>query len=144
MKKIMRCVYLIISLSPIGPQLKSHMIIHIWSVWSETPPINHTNCPSPCNIYDNATNDKALIATIPHLFWWSATAIRKKPVPSRRCSPSIHHLLSFVWWMLHLWGIISVVCNPLPFQFSCSYIIWLLFGKQMQTATAAFKLTTLH
>lgn len=46
----------------------SHMGSNISrSLWSETP-INHTNCPSPCNIYDNAANDTVLIASIPHLF----------------------------------------------------------------------------
>lgn len=36
----------------------------------QNPSINHTNCRSPCNIYDNRRNDTILIASIPHLFWW--------------------------------------------------------------------------
>jgi hypothetical protein len=49
----------------------------IWRILlSTTTPINHANYLSPCNIYDNATNDIVLIAAISHLFWGCDTYIR--------------------------------------------------------------------
>lgn len=92
--------------------LQSHMGSNIRILWSETPSISHINYPSPCNIYDNAANDTALIASIPHLFWWSDTQIRKKPVSSRCCSHSIHHL-SFVCDECYIYGALFQLFVPL-------------------------------
>lgn len=86
---------------------------NILSLWLETPSINHTNYPSPCNIYDNAANDTVLIASIPHLFWWSVTQIRKKPVSSCCCSHSIHHHLSFVCDECYIYGALFQLFVPL-------------------------------
>jgi len=97
-------IWLSFCLSPNSPQLQSLVGTNIQSLWSETP-INHTNYPSPCSIHDNATNDTALIASISHLSWCSGGGW----IPLSR---SIHHPSSFVWWMLHSWGIISAVCTP--------------------------------
>lgn len=100
-------------LSSFSLELQSHVIGNIWrSLWSQTSSINHTNYPSPCNIYDNATNDTALIASIPHLVWWPDTRIRKKPVSSRCCSHYIHHLLSFVCDECYIYGALSHLFVP--------------------------------
>lgn len=114
-----------------GISLQSHIGGNIWSLWSETPSISQTNYPSPCNIYDNAANDTALIASIPHLFWWSDTQIRRKPVSSRCCSRSIHHHLAFVCDECYIYGVL--------FQLSLPLCHWPLFGKLSQAATVVFK-----
>lgn len=120
--------------SPIGLQLQSNMASNIWSLWSETPSINHVNYPSPCNIYDNAANDTALIASIPHLFWWPDTQIRKKPVSSRCSSNSIHHHLSFVCDECYIYGALFQLFVPLCHSSSAAHVKLEFCLVQIQTA----------
>lgn len=123
----------------ISPEPQSFMGSNIW-IWSETPSINHTNCPSPCSIHDNATNDTALIASISHLIWCSDTEIRKRPDSFCSCSNSIHHPSSFcvmdatfkgnylsclypaLQFPVHLfiWNLNLVLVNRLKEQMLCS------------------------
>lgn len=100
-------------------QLQSLMGNNIWrSLLSVTPSINHTNYLSPCNIYDNATKDTALIASIPHLFWCFDTHIRKKPNPPTAVDSVM--FLPCVWLMLHLWWhyccCLSLILHSIPVQ----------------------------
>lgn len=114
------------------PSNSSHMGGNIWSLWSETPSINHTNYPSPCNIYDNAANDTALITSIPHLFWWSDTQIRKKPLPSHCCWCSIHHHLSFLCDECYIYGALFQLFVPLCHSTSAAHVK----SQHIETATA--------
>lgn len=130
-------IWFLYCLSPIGLQLQSHVGINIWSLWSETPSINHTNYPSPCNIYDNAANDTALIASISHLFWWSDTQIRKKPVSSRRCSHSIHHHLAFVCDECYIYGALFQLSLPLC---HCSSAVHVKSGFCLVNSNCCFQM----
>lgn len=103
---------------------------NIWSsLLSATPSINHANYLSPCNIYDNATNDIVLIESISHMFWYLDTyQIWAKPSPFSW--KSINDLLSFVCGEYYSYLVVTMpsVYPPSPFLFSCQicavYDIW--------------------